>query len=71
LINGKGVGIKHKCSICGNDLVRVRYLGVFSEVSISRRGEIVNFYGVDGKPLWEIVVSRKFEDGSGSDVASS
>jgi hypothetical protein len=63
LINGKDVGIKHKCPICGNDLVRVRYLGAFSEVSISRRGEIVSFYSADGKPLWEVVVGRKFEGG--------
>jgi hypothetical protein len=63
LINGEDVGIKHKCPICGNDLVRVRYLGVFSEVSISRRGEIVSFYDDDGKPLWEIVAERKFKGG--------
>jgi hypothetical protein len=65
LINGEDVGIKHKCAICGGDLVRVRYLGVFSELSISRRGEIVSMFGDDGKPLWEIVVDRKFEGGSG------
>jgi hypothetical protein len=29
LINGKDVGVKHKCPICSCDLVRVRYLGVF------------------------------------------
>ncbi len=63
LINGSDVGIKHKCPICGKDLVRLRYLGVFSEVSISRRGEIVPMFDADGNPLWEIVVSRKFEDG--------
>lgn len=63
LINGSDVGIKHKCSICGKDLVRLRYLGVFSEISISRRGEIMPMFDADGKPLWEIVVSRKFEGG--------
>ena len=63
LINGSDVGIKHKCPICGNDLVRLRYLGAFSEISISRRGEIMPFYDADGTPLWEIVVSRKFESG--------
>jgi ssDNA-binding Zn-finger/Zn-ribbon topoisomerase 1 len=63
LINGEDVGIKHKCPICGKDLVRLRYLGVFSEISISRRGEIMSMFDVDGNPLWEIVVSRKFEDG--------
>jgi hypothetical protein len=63
LINGKDVGIKHKCPICGNDLVRIRYLGVFSALSIPRRGEIVSFYGADGKPLWEVVAERKFEGG--------
>jgi len=67
LINGKDVGIKHKCPICGGDLVRVRYLGVFSELLLSRRGEIVSMFGADGKPLWEIVpVIKKrysYEDG--------
>jgi hypothetical protein len=61
LINSSDVGIKHKCPICGNDLIRVRYLGVFSQVSISRRGEIVSYYGNYGKPLWEVVVSRQFQ----------
>lgn len=65
LINGKDVGIKHKCPLCGSDLVRVRYLGVFSKLSISRRGEIVSMFGDDGKPLWEIVFERKFKGGSG------
>ena len=63
LVNGSDIGIKHKCPICGNDLVRLRYLGVFSEISISRRGEIVPMFDADGKPLWEIVVERKFKDG--------
>jgi hypothetical protein len=63
LINAEDVGVKHKCQICGNDLVRVRYLGVFSQVSISRRGEIVGFYDDNGKPLWEIVAERKFKGG--------
>lgn len=63
LVNGEDVGIKHKCPLCGNDLVRVRYLGGFSEVSVSRRGNIVDFYGDGGKPLWEIVAERKFRGG--------
>jgi len=63
LINGKDVGIKHKCAICGGDLVRVRYLGNFSELSISRRGETMSMFDVDGEPLWEIVVERKFNRG--------
>jgi hypothetical protein len=63
LINGKDVGIKHKCPICACDLVRVRYLGVFSEVSVSRRGEILSMVDDDGKPLWEVVFSRKFTGG--------
>jgi hypothetical protein len=63
LINGKDVGIKHKCPLCASELVRVRYLGVFSELSISRRGEIVNMFGDDGESLWEIVVERKFKGG--------
>jgi hypothetical protein len=63
LINGKDVGIKHKCPICGNDLVRVRYLGDFSQISISRGGEIVSFYDEDRKPLWEVVTERKFQGG--------
>jgi hypothetical protein len=63
LINGSDVGIKHKCPICGKDLVRLRYLGVFSEISISRRGEIVPMFDADGVPLWEIVVERKFKGG--------
>jgi hypothetical protein len=44
-------------------LVRVRYLGVFSELSISRRGEILSMFGDDGKPLWEVVAERKFKGG--------
>jgi hypothetical protein len=63
LINGKDVGIKHKCPICNSELVRVRYLGVFSELSVSRRGDVVDFYDSDGNPLWEIVVSKKFDGG--------
>jgi hypothetical protein len=63
LINGKDVGIKHKCPICGGDLVRVRYLGVFSEVSVSRRGEILSMFDGDGEPLWEVVAERKFNGG--------
>ncbi|HLC00656.1 MAG TPA: hypothetical protein VJL33_05010 [Candidatus Bathyarchaeia archaeon] len=63
MINGKDVGIKHKCAICGGDLVRVRYLGNFSELSISRRGETMSMFDVDGEPLWEIVVERKFNRG--------
>jgi hypothetical protein len=63
LINGKDVGIKHKCPICNSELVRVRYLGVFSELTISRRGETVNMFSDDGGPLWEIVVERKFKGG--------
>jgi hypothetical protein len=63
LINGKDVGIKHKCPICSSDLVRVRYLGVFSEVSISRRGEKTNMFNADGEPLWEIASERKFDGG--------
>jgi hypothetical protein len=63
LINGKDVGIKHKCSICGNELVRVRYLGFFSEISISRRGEIVPMFDDEGKPLWEVVVDKKLKGG--------
>lgn len=63
LITAKDVKVNHKCPICGSDLVRVRYLGVFSELSISRRGEVVSMFGEDGKPLWEIVTDRKFEGG--------
>ena len=63
LINGKDVGIKHKCPICACDLVRVRFLGVFSELSISRRRQILSMFDDDGKPLWEAVVSRKFKGG--------
>jgi hypothetical protein len=63
LINGKDVGIHHKCPICGSELVRIRYLGVFSGLLIPRRGEISNMFSEDGKPLWEIVVERKFNDG--------
>ena len=63
LVNVKDVGIKHKCPICGSELVRVRYLGVFSELSISRRGEVVSMFGDKGEPLWEVVTERKFEGG--------
>ena len=66
LINGKDVGVKHTCSLCGSELVRVRYLGSFHELSVSRRGDVVGMFGDDGKPLWEIVVERKFSRGSGS-----
>jgi len=66
LINGKDVGIKHKCPICNSNLKRVRYLGVFSEHSIPRRGEIICMFGDDGKPLWEIIPEDEFEGGSGS-----
>jgi hypothetical protein len=63
LINGKDVGIKHKCPICGGDLVRLRYLGDFSEISVSRRGEILSMFDADGEPLWEIVTERKYNGG--------
>ena len=63
LINVKDVGVKHKCPICACDLVRVRYLGDFSALLISRRGETLNMFGDDGAPLWEIVVERKFKGG--------
>ena len=63
LINGEDVGIKHKCPICACDLVRVRYLGDFSELSVSRRGEILSMFGDDGEPLWEVVHERKFKGG--------
>lgn len=63
LINGKDVGIKHKCPICGGDLVRVRYRGVFSEISVSRRGQIRGMFDANGEPLWEVVAERKFKGG--------
>ena len=63
LINGSDAGIKHKCAICGKDLVRLRYRGVFSEISISRRGDIVPMFDADGNPLWEIIVESKFKGG--------
>ncbi len=63
LINGPDVGIKHKCPICNSDLVRVRYLGVFGDLNLNRRGQIVDFYDADGEPLWEKVVDRKFTGG--------
>jgi len=56
-------GIEHKCPICGNALVRIRYLGVFSELSVSRRGEMVSMFGEDGEPLWEIVTDWRFNGG--------
>jgi hypothetical protein len=65
LDNVKDVGIKHKCGICGCDLARIRYLGDFSELSISSRGEVVSMFGDDGELLWEVVTERKFEGGSG------
>lgn len=63
LINGEDVGIKHKCPLCNSELVRVRYLGVFSELSVTRRGEVVSMFGDDDEPLWEIVTERKFKGG--------
>ena len=57
------IHINHKCPICGSELVRVRYLGDFSDLSLSRRGENVEMFDVHGEPLWEIVVGRKFEGG--------
>jgi hypothetical protein len=70
LINGADVGIKHKCQICHSDLVRVRYLGVFKDLKLNRRGQIVDFYDADGEPLWEDVVDKKFTVDSGSYVAT-
>jgi hypothetical protein len=61
--NLKDVGIKHKCPICGSELVRLRYLGDFSELSISRRGAVLSMFGDDGQPLWEVVVERRFKGG--------
>jgi hypothetical protein len=67
LINGEDVGIKHRCPICNSELVRVRYLGNFSELSpIIRRGEIVSLFGANGELLWEVVLERKFKRGSGA-----
>jgi hypothetical protein len=63
LINGKDVGTRHTCPICGSELVRVRYLGDFSELSISWRGEIMSMFADDGEPLWEVVTERKFRGG--------
>jgi hypothetical protein len=63
LANVKDAGIKHKCPICGSELVRIRYLGVFSKLLVSRRGEVLPMFGDDGKPLWEIVAERKFHRG--------
>ena len=59
----EGVGVKHKCPLCGGDLVRVRYLGVFKNLHLDRRGQVTPFYDEDGKPLWEIVSERKFKGG--------
>ena|SRR3990172_3121486 len=61
--NVKDVGIKHKCPICGSELVRVRYLGDFSELPISRKGETVSMFDDNGQPLWEVVVERRFKGG--------
>jgi hypothetical protein len=63
LINGKDTGIHHKCPICGSELARIRYLGVFSELLVTRRGEIVSMFDGNGEPLWEIVLERKFFGG--------
>jgi hypothetical protein len=67
LLNGKDVGIHHKCPICNAELVRVRYLGDFTELGpISRRGEKRAMFGFDGKPLWEVVAESKHRRYSGS-----
>ena len=58
LINGKDIGIHHKCPICASELVRIRYLGTFSELLLQRRGEIVSMFAEDGAPLWEVVVGK-------------
>lgn len=71
LINGKDIGIKHRCPLCNSELVRVRYLGVFSEMLLGRRGEVVNMFGDDGKPLWEIVAERKFKEWHSGSYESS
>lgn len=63
LINGDDVGIHHKCPICSCDLVRVRYLGGFSKLVVSRSGEVLSMFGDNGEPLWEIVAERKFKGG--------
>ena len=61
--NFKDVEIKHKCPICGSVLVCVRYLRNFSELSISRKGEVMDMFGVNGEPLWEVVAERRFKGG--------
>ena len=62
LINGADVGIHSTCPICSSDLVRIRYLGEFSEHSISQRGVVMSLFGDDGKPLWELA-DKRFEGG--------
>ena len=54
LDNVKDAGIKHKCGICGCDLVRVRYSGDFSELSVSRLGDVVSMFGDDREPLGKL-----------------
>jgi hypothetical protein len=61
--NVKDVEIKHKCPICGSGLVRIRYLGDFSELSISRKGETVSMFDDDGQSLWEVVTEMRFKGG--------
>jgi hypothetical protein len=63
LSNFDDVGVQSKCPICSCDLVRVRYLGVFSEHCITRRGQIMSLYAKDGSLLWELVDDRRFEGG--------
>jgi len=58
--NLKKVDVRSKCPICGNHLLRLHYLGDFSNLHVSRRGDIVDFYDEDGVPLWEI---SRFEGG--------
>ena len=60
IINGDlDVGVKFsKCPICGEDLVRLRFLGDFSKLNVSRAGDIVDLYDEVGNPLWEVRSSK-------------
>lgn len=67
LINGKDVGIKHTCPICSSELVRIRYLGDFHNLGpITRRGEMVAMFDMNGEPLWDVVAERRFKRGGGA-----
>jgi hypothetical protein len=55
-----------RCLRCASELVHVRYLGVFSELLLPRRGEIMSMFAEDGTPLWGLLLIESLKVVSGS-----